>query len=381
MERTYSAGDAVFSQNEAGEECFIVLDGSVGISRLEENGDVRQLGNLGPGEFFGEMAVVDGHPRSATATALEPNTRLLAINHGQFIYLMSAQPAFALHLLEHVSARTRKRGLKPMSPTLRKPKIEGSPYTVKEVADGVTMLSSRGLACHSYLFRGPKRIVLLDSGLPSTGRELETTIEQLGIRMRDIDRLLLSHEHIDHVGGLTSFSHRPPVFAHQYAASKLETADEFGMMCSAFSERIGACNVDGLLAPGDLIETGLHSLRVHHTPGHSSGSITLHDERSGIMASGDLFLANGSLGGIFVTGSPSDSIMSLRALGKLNAKLALPGHGPVITDTAGSIEKALSNCRNLIEQSHVMFAALDHANASGRIISSFKEINRKWLAP
>ena len=380
MERLFQKGDIVFSQGSPGEECFVILDGYVDISRADDSGSVTTLAQLGPGEFFGEMAVVDGHPRSATATAACADTRILAINHGQFVYLISAQPAFALHLLEHFSARSRQGGKKPVPRPLKSRQSTGDTYTVTEVSPGVLMLQSKSHACHSYLFRGHEKTILIDSGLPSTGPALEATLGRLGLRMEDIDMLVLTHEHIDHVGGMTTFSKRPETFAHQYAASKLETGDEFGMVCSAFSERLDPTHVTDLLSPGDLLETGVHALRVHHTPGHSSGSITLHDENSGLIVSGDLVLANGSLGGIFVSGSPSDSIASLRSIAALKPRLILPGHGPLIKEPEKSIEKAIQNCQELIRHSHAMFAALDHSSASGRIISAFQEINRKWLS-
>lgn len=380
MERLFQKGDIIFSQGSIGEECFVILDGHVDISRLEDDGSAAHLATLGPGEFFGEMAVVDGHPRSATATATSADTRILAINHGQFIYLISAQPAFALHLLEHFSARSRQGNKKPVPRPLKSRQAAGDTYIATEVSAGVLMLQSKTHACHSYLFRGRESTILIDSGLPSTGPALEATLAGLGVRIEDIDLLVLTHEHIDHVGGMTTFSKRPQTVAHQYAGSKLETGDEFGMMCSAFSERLEPTQLSGLLSPGDLLKTGLHALRVYHTPGHSSGSITLHDESSGLVVSGDLVLANGSLGGIFVSGSPSDSISSLKSIAALEPKLALPGHGPLLREPAKSIEKAIQNCQNLIRHSHDMFAALDHSSASGRIISAFQEINRKWLS-
>ena len=62
---------------------------------------------LGKGEFFGEMAVIDGSSRSATAIAAAPNTRVMRINHARFVYLVSQQPAFALMIMDALSKRLR----------------------------------------------------------------------------------------------------------------------------------------------------------------------------------------------------------------------------------------------------------------------------------
>jgi len=62
---------------------------------------------LGKGEFFGEMAVIDGSSRSATAIAAAPSTRVMRINHARFVYLVSQQPAFALMIMDALSKRLR----------------------------------------------------------------------------------------------------------------------------------------------------------------------------------------------------------------------------------------------------------------------------------
>jgi CRP/FNR family cyclic AMP-dependent transcriptional regulator len=65
------------------------------------------LVTLGKGEFFGEMAVIDGSARSATAISAAPKTRVMRINHARFVYLVSQQPAFALMVMDALSKRLR----------------------------------------------------------------------------------------------------------------------------------------------------------------------------------------------------------------------------------------------------------------------------------
>ena len=62
---------------------------------------------LGKGEFFGEMAVIDGSARSATAIAAAADTKVMRINHARFVYLVSQQPAFALMVMDALSKRLR----------------------------------------------------------------------------------------------------------------------------------------------------------------------------------------------------------------------------------------------------------------------------------
>lgn len=69
--RTFSAGEVIFREGDIGHEVFIIQSGMVEIARTTEDGKRVTLAFLGEGTLFGEMALVDQEPRSATATALE----------------------------------------------------------------------------------------------------------------------------------------------------------------------------------------------------------------------------------------------------------------------------------------------------------------------
>src|ERR1700754_2370768 len=102
----YGVGDVIFEEGTTGRELYVVLDGEVEIAKLV-GGRKAVIINLGKGEFFGEMAVIDGSSRSATAIAAVPHTRVMRINHARFVYLVSQQPAFALMIMDALSKRLR----------------------------------------------------------------------------------------------------------------------------------------------------------------------------------------------------------------------------------------------------------------------------------
>jgi CRP-like cAMP-binding protein len=102
----FGIDDVIFEEGSIGRELFVVLDGKVDIAKV--NGDSKiVIVTLGKGEFFGEMAVIDGSSRSASAIASAPNTRVMRINHARFVYLVSQQPAFALMIMDGLSKRLR----------------------------------------------------------------------------------------------------------------------------------------------------------------------------------------------------------------------------------------------------------------------------------
>src|ERR1700710_90744 len=102
----YDVADVIFEEGSTGRELYVVLDGKIDI--VKDSGATRTtIVTLGKGEFFGEMAVIDGSSRSATAIAAAPKTKVMRINHARFVYLVSQQPAFALMIMDALSKRLR----------------------------------------------------------------------------------------------------------------------------------------------------------------------------------------------------------------------------------------------------------------------------------
>ena len=107
----FGVDDVIFEEGSTGRELFVVLDGEVEIAKLD-GARKTSIIKLGKGEFFGEMAVIDGSARSATAIASAPNTKVMRINHARFVYLVSQQPAFALMVMDALSKRLRASNLR-----------------------------------------------------------------------------------------------------------------------------------------------------------------------------------------------------------------------------------------------------------------------------
>lgn len=136
--------------------------------------------------------------------------------------------------------------------------------------------------------------------------------------------------------------------------------------------------IEMIVDEGDVIDTGSHRLRAFHTPGHSSGSISLFEERQGLLITGDTVLAGGNLGGVFGSGNISDMIDSLETLGGLGAKLHLPGHGPLSTEPAKDIERALAISRQLLSDTRILFETLNAQDSINKVILSLRDLNRSF---
>ena len=92
-DRVYAEGEPIFTEGDPGEAMYVVISGSVGLSK-----DGVQVAELGPGQHFGEMALIDRTVRSLTGLALEPS-RLIAIKRKDFYAIIKKEPSLSVKLL------------------------------------------------------------------------------------------------------------------------------------------------------------------------------------------------------------------------------------------------------------------------------------------
>ena len=105
--RRFRRNEVIFHQGDPGEALFIVLSGAVKIVLPGESGDEAILATLRPGDFFGELALLDGAPRSATAAALEP-TETLVLPRERFRELIATEAVIRDTFLAAVARELRR---------------------------------------------------------------------------------------------------------------------------------------------------------------------------------------------------------------------------------------------------------------------------------
>ena len=98
----------IFKETDPGDAMFVVLDGTVKIVKLVTGNKFKTLVAMGVGEFFGEMALLDGQPRSASAVA-HGTARVLRIGRDEFSALMSENPYLGLKVVIRLSRNLVER--------------------------------------------------------------------------------------------------------------------------------------------------------------------------------------------------------------------------------------------------------------------------------
>src|SRR5258708_38342976 len=102
----YNEEDVIFNQGDEGSSLFIIDDGDVEISYGEGKAKVR-LAALFTGQYFGELSLFDGAPRSATATAVK-RSRLIRLDRSDLVDFVNKNPAAALRIISEMSERLRQ---------------------------------------------------------------------------------------------------------------------------------------------------------------------------------------------------------------------------------------------------------------------------------
>ena len=102
----YKAGRHIFQEGEQGDGLYIIVQGKVAITKLIGQNERCLLAELGPGDFFGEMAVLDDQPRSATATAKE-DSQVYFLLRDVLLGVLQRQPEAMVNLLREFSIRMR----------------------------------------------------------------------------------------------------------------------------------------------------------------------------------------------------------------------------------------------------------------------------------
>jgi glyoxylase-like metal-dependent hydrolase (beta-lactamase superfamily II) len=222
-----------------------------------------------------------------------------------------------------------------------------------------------------YLLLG-KPLTLVDPGADwdETRVELESALRHHGLRVADVEQIILTHQHHDHVGlahwikeqsgarvaahellvpYLADFSGNSMESEDQYQAAVMrmhgvaeEQIRELYEISKAHRKYASSVEVDVPLQEGDLLEAGMHQLTVHERPGHSPTDLLFVDEEAGFALGGDHLIATISSNPVVhqPLRRPADPrnrmralvayIDSLRKTAALDLDVVLPGHGPVV---------------------------------------------------
>ncbi|MHA1593811.1 MAG: MBL fold metallo-hydrolase [Candidatus Baldrarchaeia archaeon] len=188
-----------------------------------------------------------------------------------------------------------------------------------------------------YVFEDEDEITLIDTGTGFYVSKMLRLMEDRGLKPSSIRRVILTHAHFDHSGGLLMLMRRFSfkVYAHEVEAKFLEEGNDDVIMAGLLPQSYPPVRVDVHLREGSKVRIGDYEFRVLHTPGHTAGSMCLYDDEYKVLVSGDTVFSDGAFGRVDLpTGDKYQLINSLKRLSELDVEVLLPGHMNVVTKNA-----------------------------------------------
>jgi glyoxylase-like metal-dependent hydrolase (beta-lactamase superfamily II) len=243
--------------------------------------------------------------------------------------------------------------------------------------DDVYQVRYKSRAANAYVIRGRSRTIMIDVGLSSNYPHLLECLNHIECPPQKIDMVILSHEHLDHIGAAYHFNaQRTFVAAHRLAANKVMLRDDFSMLRKMFNEPDVPIDIDIWLEEGNLIDLGNFRLNVMYTPGHTSACITLFDQNRGLLFAADTLMPGGVMGGVFGSGSIADYIQSLERIKGLNSRILLSGHGRLSDTPQEDVRIAIARSYALLSDTAELFDALDARANFEPIMQSVRDLNK-----
>ncbi len=188
--------------------------------------------------------------------------------------------------------------------------------------------------CNSYLIDGPTRI-LIDPGHVRLFDHVQTGLGSLNLDLNDMDLILCTHMHPDHIEAVQLFKNTNALIAlHQKEWRMIK--DMGRNLRASMGISYQSIMPDLLLKEGELSVHGI-DLTIIETPGHSPGSVSIYWKEQKALFTGDLIFKEG-VGRTDVPGGNGDLLKkSIKRMEPLDTEWLLPGHGEIISG-AGDIQ-------------------------------------------
>lgn len=210
---------------------------------------------------------------------------------------------------------------------------------VRKVIDGIYwIIAQEAMLPDSNIFLvvNDDKFVLFDAGIQHFFKETCGAITELGLNLNQLERLILTHTHLDHSGATPLFQQSAKnveVWVSKEEGELLEQGDDSIVLGSMLGERLPPISVARKLLENEVIKIGEFSFQVLHTPGHSAGSLCFFEPKLQLLISGDVVFRHGSFGRVdFPTGDGTLLKQSIARLAELPVKLLLPGHMDIALD-------------------------------------------------
>ncbi len=216
---------------------------------------------------------------------------------------------------------------------------------IDEIEENIFIIYGENPSSHSYLIKGLYKNVLIDTGTKNNFSRIVQSAAKIGLKASDIHLVICTHEHYDHIGGISFFYETALLAADRFAATKIELQDEYVIHAAVHGQEAIKTRINLWLENRVLMDFGNYKLKVLHTPGHTSGCICLYEPFKNFIFTGDTVFDGGIISKISDSGSYGDYINSLERLNTYKIKRIFPGHGKICENPGKTINESIKNAK------------------------------------
>jgi hydroxyacylglutathione hydrolase len=198
-----------------------------------------------------------------------------------------------------------------------------------QITESVYFLVSRSFDSNITFIKSNNHHILVDTGTGLYASSLDKKLSSLGSSLSEITDIILTHCHIDHIGGVIPILEvsTPKLYLHRAEAEPINNGDMSATLGDTFGADLPPLKIEGILDEGTKLDFGDVRMTVFHTPGHSEGSVVIDINDTGVLLTGDTLFPGGSFGRVdFPTGNPTKLVESLRRVSEMEFNIGLPGH-------------------------------------------------------
>ena len=226
--------------------------------------------------------------------------------------------------------------------------------SVLEIVPHVYQLSFRGA---NVILLVEEELTLIDTGFPGSSSQIVRFIQSLGRSVEEVGLIIITHNHLDHTGGLTELrkltkakvaAHKADIDDAENQSANFKTKQGLTRILpfihSVFSVRLN--DVDTQLTGGEVLKS-LGGLEVIHTPGHTPGSISLFSAQNRLLIVGDALNKRHWLPPRMVSTDGQQAIDSIRRMAELDFDILCYGHGrPLVRDARARMQRWLEKLKD-----------------------------------
>jgi len=200
-----------------------------------------------------------------------------------------------------------------------------------------------------------ERLELVDTGYCTGVAELSDCVEKIsGRAMEDLSRIILTHAHSDHTGGVAVYKVLSgcEVLASEGVKKLTEPWDATGLWIKGMNQELPIFQVDKLIAPGEQIEMGGVQWEIFAAPGHATGGIGFFQPETGVLIAGDALWEDGF--GILNPSIDGEQVFeeareALDTIESLQPSVVIPGHGRPFRNVGDALTRARGRLEHMLK--------------------------------